>query len=94
MQWQFREQDLDADGVADFAGGLHELHRAGLIDDVLLSGVKGSYRYAVVGDGETYQARATPIAGATTNRSFFICEDGLVRYSSRGAADATSPSIR
>ena len=77
---------------------LDKLKTAKLIDDVLGSGVKDGYEFAVpVGDGATddFNVTAVPVTvGKTGFRGFFGDATGVIRYSADGStAAASSPAL-
>jgi hypothetical protein len=75
-----------------FAHSIEELDRAGLIDETLGSGTKHGYRYVVgAGPGECWTATAAPVSrGEPFNWFLFVSEEGLIRWSLDGPANAAS----
>jgi prepilin-type N-terminal cleavage/methylation domain-containing protein len=64
------------------------------IDSFLGAGSKQGYNFTVVGDASSFNATAIPHAQNVTGvRSFFVDVSGIVRASSNGSVDATSPPI-
>ena len=78
-------------------GDLDKLMTAKMIDDVLGTGAKDGYAFAVAGDGSTedFQVTATPTTpGKTGYRGFFGDATGVIRYSTDGSApSAASPAL-
>ncbi len=91
---QFYEGDRDKDGIADYAQSLAELSHAGLIDNVLGSGTKSGYRYALAGVATGWHATATPFSTSIGTRNFYIESDGVVRFASGKSATSSSPAIQ
>jgi hypothetical protein len=91
----FREGDKDNDSVLDYASSLEEIQRAGLIDRVLASGLKQGYRFRIIqGNQFTWSAEAYPDQpGVSGDRSFFVDESGVIRFSTAGPATADSTAI-
>jgi prepilin-type N-terminal cleavage/methylation domain-containing protein len=97
-QAMFLSEDADGNGEYDFAPSLAALLAVGLIDDVLASGVKSGYRFAMVPDTSpptlTWSATAEPVEPRVTGtRSFFVDESGVIRVSATGPASSSSPPI-
>lgn len=64
------------------------------IDGFLGAGSKQGYNFTVSGDTDSFNATAIPHAQNVTGvRSFFVDATGIVRASSNGSVDATSPPI-
>lgn len=59
-QERFKLQDLDGDGVRDYAAELRELEQAGQITRTLAEGAVLGYRYAVQLEADGYVITATP----------------------------------
>ncbi len=83
-QTLFREGDKEGDGVLDY-GTLAELSAANLIDDVLGSGVKQGYRFAVLVSPQApelmWMATAEPVQPpATGSRCFATNQSGAIRH--------------
>ncbi|MEM7262792.1 MAG: prepilin-type N-terminal cleavage/methylation domain-containing protein [Planctomycetota bacterium] len=77
-----------------YATSLAILEAAGYIDSALGSGTKSGYDFNLTGSAVQWSCSSTPItAGGTGNRSFFIDTTGVVRFSTSGVADGTSPPI-
>lgn len=93
VQAQFREGDFEGDGTLDYATSLEELSNAGLIDEVLGSGTMRGYVFSLSGGTYDWQCSATPMNSSKGRRNFIICSDGVVRFSSHGPADCTSPAL-
>jgi type IV pilus assembly protein PilA len=77
---------------ADCAGSKQSSKNACLIDNVLSSGHKSGYRFAIVnceGDGEvlnTFQVTAEPVTpGTTGQRTFCSDQTGVIRYLHSGS---------
>jgi prepilin-type N-terminal cleavage/methylation domain-containing protein len=57
------------------------------IDSVLGGGAKHGYNFALTGSTNTFTATARPQTfGTTGNRSFFVDESGVIRYTTADAA--------
>jgi hypothetical protein len=99
-QAAFRKLDKDGNGIINY-GQLDQLLKAKLIGRSLGTGTKAGYLFKIklgaAGDrlGEyLWSATATPIeTGKTGQRSFFIDQSGAIRYSNKGAANGTSPTL-
>lgn len=94
----FRDQDKDGNGVLDYAATLQDLFEHGdLVDDVLGSGTKQGYLFALEATENRllrWAARASPIFfGLTAGRSFFIDETGIMREGVSLFAGPTDPPI-
>ena len=64
------------------------------IDVVLSSGVKQGYVFELTGGTDTFNATAKPqLPNITGVRNFYVDVSGVIRSSSSGDADASSPSI-
>jgi prepilin-type N-terminal cleavage/methylation domain-containing protein len=64
------------------------------VDAVLGSGAKQGYNFTLVGETNSFNASAEPATPNVTGvRSFFVDTSGVIRSSSNGTADATSPAI-
>ena len=79
-------------------GDLDKLKTAKLIDEVLGSGEKDGYIFAIpAGDGATddFNVTAVPVTvGKTGYRGFFGDATGVIRYTSDGSTpSATSPAL-
>jgi hypothetical protein len=86
-----REGDKDGDGTLDYAT-LSELARENLVDQVLGSGTKYGYAFATAAgnaDSEarlyTWWATAVPTCASFGDRSFAICQEGVVHYTKGGS---------
>ena len=93
VQAQFREGDREGDSQLDYASTIAELSLTGLIDNVLGSGTKSGYAFALSGATYDWQASATPVSTNTGARNFMVCTDGVVRFATGGAADCASAAI-
>ncbi|MBI4456254.1 MAG: prepilin-type N-terminal cleavage/methylation domain-containing protein [Acidobacteria bacterium] len=74
-------------------GALGDLKTQTLIDDVLGSGTKDGYSFALAGAGATddFQVTAVPVTvGKTGQRGFFGDATGVIRYSVDGSAPTAS----
>jgi hypothetical protein len=91
----FREGDKDGSGVRDYARDLEALQRAGLLDEETAMGTRESYRFRILAAGEeTWSATAEPVEPSKyADRSFFVDETGVIRFSTSGPASATSTAI-
>jgi type IV pilus assembly protein PilA len=78
----FREGDKDGDGVLDYAASLDELAAAGLIDNVLGSGMKQGYTFTIGGAAVfNWSGTADPVTpGKSGDRYFFVDESGVIRF--------------
>jgi prepilin-type N-terminal cleavage/methylation domain-containing protein len=78
-------------------GALADLQTQELIDNVLGSGQKDGYNFAVAGAGATdnFTVTATPVTvGKTGNRGFFTDATAVIRYTLDGSAPtAASPAL-
>ena len=92
-QAQYRETDAEEDQVQDFAATMMELSNSGLVDNVIGSGTKSGYTFALSGATFDWQATATPASVSMGKRAFFIDLSGVVRYSTSGVPDANSPPV-
>ena len=92
-QAQFREGEPEG-GIADYASSLQELSHVGLIDNVLGSGTKSGYVFALSGGTHEWHCTATPMSDRTGTRNFIVCTDGVVRFSTSGGADCSSAAIQ
>ena len=90
---QFREGDREGDSALDYATSIAELSSVGLIDNVLGSGTKSGYVFTLSGSTYEWNCSATPVSNNTGARNFMVCTDGVVRFSSAGAANCTSAAI-
>jgi hypothetical protein len=83
-------------GEGSYATTLVELAKAGLIDAVLASGAKDyySFYFSTGADKTTFSVRARPLEyGTTGNRSFYMNESGVIRYTTEDRpATAEDPS--
>lgn len=96
-QLEFRDDDLDRDGVHDDATSLAELRQAGLIDDALASGLRRGYAFTLRagphGDLPRWITVASPEnPGVTGDRHFRVDASGEVHASTtRFALDPDAP---
>jgi type IV pilus assembly protein PilA len=66
-----------------------------LIDDVLASGNKSGYNFAIGGGGATYTVTANPITpGQSGQRHFFSDQSGVIRQDPAAAATINSPALQ
>ena len=93
VQAMFREGDREGDRMLDYATSISELEEAGLIDDVLGSGVKSGYAFSLSGGTYEWRCAATPVTSSTGDRNFIVCTDGVVRFASDAEADCSSAAI-
>ena len=64
------------------------------IDNVLGNGAKSGYTFTYTGAVNTWSCTANPVTkGTTGDRFFFVDQSGVIRFSSTGAATATSSAI-
>ena len=89
-----REGDRENDNFLDYATQLAELSTAGLVDNVLGTGTKSGYAFALSGSTFDWQASATPESTSTGTRNFIVCTDGVVRFSALSAATCSSAAIQ
>ncbi len=94
-QAMFYTGDVDGDGTYEYAQGLDPLETGGMIDDVLGSGEKQGYCFTVISTGASmWHAHAEPLhPGTTGDRSFYIDETGILRFSETGSAGPESEDI-
>jgi hypothetical protein len=93
-QMKFRQEDGDKDGVLDYATSLEELRLAGLIDNILGSGIKSGYSFGLSGSTFDWLSTATPVTSALGDRNFIVCTDGCVRFSFEKPASCSSARIQ
>lgn len=74
-------------------GSLDELREAGVIDEVIASGSKSGYSFAVEATGESFSVVATPQSEQAGTRSFFADQTGVIRFApgSGGAGPGDEP---
>ena len=78
-------------GSGSYSANLSTLSSQKLIDSILGSGTKNGYNFTVAGTTNTFVINANPVTpGSTGNRYFFSDESGVIRFSTSGAASATS----
>jgi prepilin-type N-terminal cleavage/methylation domain-containing protein len=79
----FRDEDMDHDGVLEYATSFQTLvvHGA-LIDQTLATGTKQGYVYSILeADQFAFQATASPVSpGQSGDRYFFIDDSGALRF--------------
>ncbi|RME76637.1 MAG: type II secretion system protein [Planctomycetota bacterium] len=96
-QTAFLQYDKDRDGQPDYATDLAELYTSGkLINEVLATGEMLGYQFALLPGPEarTWSATAVPVEpGRSGDRSFWIDEAGVIRYSTSGVAGPDDPPI-
>lgn len=64
------------------------------VDSVLGSGQKQGYNFTLIGETNGFNCTAVPSTPNVTGiRGFFVDSSGVIRASSNGTADASSPSI-
>jgi len=64
------------------------------VDAVLGSGIKQGYNFTLIGEANSFNVTAEPATQNVTGvRSFFVDTSGVIRSSSNGTADGTSPAI-
>jgi prepilin-type N-terminal cleavage/methylation domain-containing protein len=83
-QGDFKNGDLDRNGVHDYAGSLELLKNAGLLEGPLATGETDGYRFDLQAspDGSAFQLIADPAApNRTGDRLFFVDETGVIRSS-------------
>jgi Tfp pilus assembly protein PilE len=77
-----------------FADSLASISSAGYIDSTLGSGTKSGYTFVYAGNQFGWNVGADPAApGQTGDRSFFIDESGVIRFSDSGLATSASQPI-
>ena len=82
--------------LANIGPGVGDCNAAGIIDQVLVSGIKSGYSFAYVvtaaGPPATrYTITAEPLTrGTTGQRGFFSDESGVIRYNPAGVATVAS----
>src|SRR5512136_874034 len=74
-------------------GSLDELHEANVIDEVIASGSKSGYTFALEASGESFSIVATPESEQSGTRSFFADQTGVIRFAvgSGGAGAGDEP---
>jgi hypothetical protein len=79
----FREGDKDMNGILDYADSLSDLSETNLIDSTLGTGTKQGYLFAIASASQSaYTATACPVTqGVTGDRSFFVDQSGVIRFS-------------
>ena len=93
VQAQFRKGDREGDSSLDYATSMAELSLAGLIDRVLGGGTKSGYVFTLSGSTYFWMCQATPMSDRTGKRNFIVCTDGVIRFSSSGAATCSSGAV-
>ncbi len=84
-QVDFKNADVDRNGVHDYAGSLEILKNAGLIEGALATGEADGYHFDLkpTPDGLGFEIAAEPVSlNRTGDRVFFIDETGVIRSSS------------
>jgi hypothetical protein len=77
-----------------YSTSLANLQTENYIDNVLGSGAKSGYTFTYTGAVNTWSCTANPTTkGTTGDRFFFVDQSGVIRFSSTGAATATSGAI-
>jgi prepilin-type N-terminal cleavage/methylation domain-containing protein len=92
----YREGDKDGNGVFDYASSLAQLASAGgLIDSVLGGGVKQGYLFTMTSSSRfEWSARANPASHRKSgDRSFFVDESGVIRFSTTTTASVGDSAI-
>lgn len=65
------------------------------VDTVLGSGTKQGYNFTLAGGTNTYNVTAQPVLSNVTGvRTFYVNEQGVLRGSSNGTADANSTPVQ
>lgn len=77
VQDKFRMRDPDGDGVADYAASLEELEDVSMVTRAMAHEEVRGYRYAMQGQGLTWEARATP--ASVTSLHYFADQTGIIR---------------
>jgi len=73
---------------------LYDPNGAQYIDSILASGAKQGYNFTVSGDEDGFNASGTPAKiNVTGSRYFFLDSNGVIRASTSGPADGSSPAI-
>jgi prepilin-type N-terminal cleavage/methylation domain-containing protein len=93
----FREGDKDKNGVLDYATSLTQLNTSNLVDSVLSSGTKQGYVFSLPTSPDSrfqWSAQAVPAnPGKSGDRSFFVDESGVIRFSTTTTVGSTSTPI-
>lgn len=77
-----------------YGGTLGDLESAGYVDNVLGSGTRSGYNFALVGLAATWDCNADPVTpGGTGDRGFYIDTSGVIRFETSGVASVASPPI-
>jgi len=77
-----------------YANSMASISAAGYVDSVLGAGTKAGYSFAYNGAMHSWNVVADPsVAGQTGDRSFFVDESGVIRFSNSGAASSASAPI-
>ncbi len=64
------------------------------VDAILGSGVKQGYNFTLTGDANSFNTTGEPVTPNVTGvRTFFADTSGVIRSSSNGTANASSPAI-
>jgi type IV pilus assembly protein PilA len=89
----YRERALN--GVNDYASSIAALGSATLIDSALSTGTRNGYVYSIISaDHWTWQGQAMPqILNVTGDRTFYVDDTGVIRFTSVGLADMNSPPV-
>lgn len=84
LQRSFRSQDLDGDGVLDYADCLTELSLAGLIDAELATKGHAGYRFTLSGSTFDWMGTAAPDSPRVGRHQFVRCSRGCFHRGQAG----------
>lgn len=85
LQERFRRDDLDGDGVHDYASALSELEEANLLQRTIVEEEVHGYRYAIATATPTgWTATATPARVDSSTLYYAIDHTGIVRAAKDG----------
>ena len=96
-QGHYFKNDLDEDGISNYASSMEELHAAGLIPEEVVGGGSKGYQFTIQKIGEyTFEDGWAGVAnpmepGKSGNRYFYVDVTGVIRVSETGEADRKSP---
>ena len=80
-------------GSGSYTTDLQALHKAGLNEDLVGSGISGGYALSISGGNSEFSVQARPLVfGSTGTRSFYSDQTGIIRYTEADGM-ATSSSL-
>jgi len=94
-QEKFKDQDLENDGIMDYATSLDQIIEAGILDKLYMEIYQG-YKFSIIntqdGSYEYWAARATPIQAGKIH--LYLEKGGEIRWERGKIANKESQSIR